>query len=318
MSSTPPAFRSRARGTKALVLAFALLPIATPLLACGAPTEVTLELTTNACGPTYRGASISMGHPGRVDLDKVVAATATCAAEGGTIGSLVVIPGSSSTEPFEVEVVAGLGIDPKACPAAGYVGCIVARRIASFVSSSPYVLPIFLDTACEGIACDATTTCVAGACVGAQVAPGRCEADGGCLLGDASAPSDATPETEADASHPEAAPPVEAAPPPVEAAPPPPTTASCLDTCNKDDGLEVGRFATCVCDPMLCSTECGAGPTCYDAVAMNNGSLAAACADCVAAHASQCDNPPCKPNQMKMGPGGGCEAIAMCAAACAP
>ena len=72
------------------------------------------------------------------------------------IGTFVVVPnqGNGSSESFAVLVVTGDG-DSNCRAAAGYPGCIVARRELSFLPHTPLTLPIAMDKACVNVTCAA-------------------------------------------------------------------------------------------------------------------------------------------------------------------
>jgi hypothetical protein len=282
------------------------------LAACGTPTEVTIVLSTNACGDSYRATTIGLGRPVEKIADATsVARTTSCEADGG-IGTFVIVPGSAgSADSFEVEVVTGLGKDPAECAADDYAGCIVATRVARF--DQQYDIPIFMDKACEGVVCAGGATCMAGVCARNDIVPGSCQTDGGCRIGDASDDGSEGPAESGDSSPSrDAAPPMEAAPPPPP--PPPPSTSACIATCEQDNPTETFAFAECICDPSLCSTSCG-GPTCTMSASVGISTSTPACSSCIASSASRCDNPNCKSGGPKMP--GSCSAVAACIAKCA-
>jgi hypothetical protein len=223
---------------------------------CRSPTEVSLDLTTDVPCASFTGASIAVGTQDTVETKPPATTTSTCNA-AGSIGSLVIVPSGSDDAEITIRVAGGVNRDPETCTddAADFSGCIVSRRAVRFIEHTPLTLEVPLRSACLGVVCPATQTCVEGACVSDQV-PATCgtggeacgeaqldldgavPADGGVV--DAGTDADATvapPEggtmvpadATADAPPPDAADAADAA----DASPPAPTCA---------DGTEVGAL----------------------------------------------------------------------------
>lgn len=175
--------------TKAAVGTFiaALATLGALSASCREPTSIVVEARTNV-RPSEVGFAV--GTPSEGDDLKVVAVTKSLA-EGGDIGSLVVVPGSSETATVSIKVVAALIGSVDACTSRdGYFGCIVARRTIRYVPNERLRLPVFLSEACANVPCDAKSTCVEGQCVSSE-----------------------TPCDGATCSEPESAPPTDGGPP---------------------------------------------------------------------------------------------------------
>lgn len=189
--------RPRVRNVALLATALASAQLA---WACRAPTQITLEITTDVACDRLRGTSI-YGASGERPPSEPITTTTQCTAGSPTssIGSLVVTPAGDKGGRAAIAVVAGLDRPSESCASAGYKGCIIARRRLSFVPHEPLSLPIALDRACVDVPCDETQTCVASRCVSAEVDPRDPCRDGLCGAGVGAGPSapDATPPTAA-------------------------------------------------------------------------------------------------------------------------
>ena len=149
------------------------------LSSCRDPTEITLEINSNACGTLTR-TGIAVGPVGNVDVSSFSATQDGCP-RPGYVGSIVVLPSGSTDDAVGIEVVGGLGKDPTTCTR-GDPQCIVARRSLRYLPHTPLTLPITLELSCAGVACDdPSTTCFSGACVPSTVNPDTCLA-GDCTL----------------------------------------------------------------------------------------------------------------------------------------
>ncbi len=163
-----------------------LAAVALGLLAihCLAPTQVTLEISTDAVCADLDEVQITVGQLGEFQGLPPAATTNACDEEG-RIGSIVVVPQEKDSS-FGVEIVVGVGQPTEACIASGFVGgCIVARRSMSFVRHTPLELPIELELSCVDVPCGALETCRQGQCVSAVIddpldcaIPGGCEGEG--------------------------------------------------------------------------------------------------------------------------------------------
>jgi hypothetical protein len=160
------------------------------LLACGLcavscrdPTQLTLEIRTNADCLDHQGTSITVGKLGAIETKSPAAQTLDCESPTGRIGSLVVVPSSDKDEPIAVRVVTGIVKTPEQCVESSYQGgCIVARRALRFIPHESLFLPILMNVDCRDIACEETETCVNGQCVSAAIDPTECRTPSGCAL----------------------------------------------------------------------------------------------------------------------------------------
>lgn len=151
-----------------VVLSLAFVPtVALVASACREPTQITVELSSNACAD-LKETGIAVGPPGASFAGTFSATQAGCQS-AGVIGSIALTPSGARDDLVSIEVTAGLGKSPAACVHAD-PKCIVARRAVRYIEHTPLTLPIALDLSCAGVACDdPTTTCVAGACVPSTV-----------------------------------------------------------------------------------------------------------------------------------------------------
>jgi len=170
----------------AIVAAGSIVPFA-----CRTATEVTIEITTRAKCTDMKGVTIVVaGDPESAEGRASFPTTHTedCTPTGdtsGRIGTLVVTPGGDTGA---VIVIGGFTTKALDCKPPGYKGCIVARRLFSFSSHAQATLPIVLDPDCVDVPCNATSTCVAKACVRSDV---DCSSET-CSTPDAQATVDAT------------------------------------------------------------------------------------------------------------------------------
>jgi hypothetical protein len=92
-----------------------------------------------------------------------------------SVGTLVAVPSGGEDAEIDYRVVLGVDTPTESCSAAnGYEECIVARRALRYIAHSQIVLPVTLTANCESIPCDASSTCVNGACVSSSIDPTSC------------------------------------------------------------------------------------------------------------------------------------------------
>jgi len=158
------------------------------LSACRAPTQVQVEVTTDALCVDVKGTSLTAGT--MQDYESRPPAAETSACDAGRVGSLTIVPSEDSGALFGVRVVMGITKTPEQCVQSNYQGgCIVARRVLRFVPNETLHLPVQMDLACLDIPCGLTQTCRAGSCVDATIPdPDTCLSADGCALGGAGAP----------------------------------------------------------------------------------------------------------------------------------
>jgi hypothetical protein len=172
--------------------------------ACRAPTEITIEISTDVKCTDLRGTAITVGDLSTLDAKPVTTVTAACDQSTGRIGSMVIVPSGANDDTVAMKLVLGIGRDPAECvPPAYGAGCIVARRALRFIPNSSLKVPIFLAAVCSGITCDATRTCSGGSCAPATIEdPSKCEEAAGCsegVLGPSVPPAPTTPPADAGA-----------------------------------------------------------------------------------------------------------------------
>ncbi len=151
-------------------------------LSCRSPTEVTVQITTDEPCSAVQGTSITVGSGIDVETKQPLTITTDC--NNGNIGSIVIVPSGSNSDAFSVRVVAGIDVPPDQCETQGdggpaYNGCIVARRVLSFLPHTPLTLPIAMRQNCKNVPCGADQTCVQGNCFSSHITnPGACQGSG--------------------------------------------------------------------------------------------------------------------------------------------
>jgi alpha-tubulin suppressor-like RCC1 family protein len=150
---------------------------------CRPATQLDVVVRTNVAYATGTGIAIWSSRSGAVGTPLVESNEAWLA--DGEVGNVVVTPGDGSKEsPLTVRVAMGLrGRRAAECTDEGDSrGCIIARRKLAFIPHARLKLPVVIYLACEGVKCDANTTCsYLGQCVPAQVDPAACATPEGCL-----------------------------------------------------------------------------------------------------------------------------------------
>jgi hypothetical protein len=175
------------RNMRAARMSVALAATATAVLAasCQETTQVVILPRTNLRYDAARRTSVAIyvGTPGAIDPQTPGAITDTPWGDDGLMGSLAALPTGDKDAPVEVRVVMGIAKDPTLCSDASPQGCIVSRRLLRYVKHTTLRLPITLYLNCQGVRCDADSTCnVAGQCVSARIDPNACASAQGCVL----------------------------------------------------------------------------------------------------------------------------------------
>lgn len=163
----------------ALALAAALAGLGS----CKTATQATLEITTDLRCASLSQTRVFVTSANDEASTSPTTETSACeaTASGGRIGTLTAVPGGGDGRVF-VRVVAGVDRPASECAAPSYAGCIVARRLVTYVKSADVKVPIPLLSICKNVPCDEATTCNrAGRCVAAAVRLG-CEEASGCRL----------------------------------------------------------------------------------------------------------------------------------------
>lgn len=201
----------RRRRTAVLGLGVVFLSTIFAAEACLAPTQVTVVVETDVPCGELKGVTLTVSDrpEGAETKGFVTAETGECQA-GGRVGTLVLTPSDSGRA--AVVVVAGVTRPARACNAAnGYEGCIVARRLVSFIDHTALVVPIRLEVDCLNVPCNAISTCSKGKCVssetscdGADCSKFGVASDGGTsVVEDAPTSNDATPPKDAPSDAPD-------------------------------------------------------------------------------------------------------------------
>lgn len=138
---------------------------------CQEHTAIVVDVHAGLRPSELRGVSFTVGVPGTTEDARPTTTTTRAILEGGqtSVGTLVVIPGTSDDAPIAIKVIASVGKPVEACtPSDGYFGCIVARRSLRYSPHTRLHLPILLEPECLNVPCDAVSTCAKGACVSAE------------------------------------------------------------------------------------------------------------------------------------------------------
>jgi len=116
----------------------------------------------------WHGVAVYLGEPDATLETKSPTLVTTDCDSTGRVGSLVIAPSGGKGDVIGLRVVAGLTRNPEDCAAAGYMGCIVARRTVRFTPHEALALDVSLTADCISQACDSGHTCLTGDCVGSQ------------------------------------------------------------------------------------------------------------------------------------------------------
>jgi hypothetical protein len=151
-------------------------------MSCREPTQVTVEISTDIDCSDHPKTGISLGRRNEIETRPLSTETEQCNSKTGRIGSIVLIPDEDNGEEFGLRVVAGMTMSAEDCVANGYVGgCVVSRRVLSFVPHDHLYLPIRLEASCIDVPCNATQTCRSGSCVSATIPDSQaCKNHAGC------------------------------------------------------------------------------------------------------------------------------------------
>ncbi|MFO0671852.1 MAG: hypothetical protein U0235_19885 [Polyangiaceae bacterium] len=183
------------RGPKALVgLGLGGAVAVASLWACLDPTQITLHVTTDlTCAEATRGGATIYGGDPRTSEGPLTTTRACAEGSPRDLGTLVLTPSGGSDDRVSVTVVGGVTRPSEECAAAGFAGCIVARRRLPYVAHKKLDLPILLSRSCVDVVCPEDQTCVpctdAASCAAPRCAPidtpGACEGPGGvgCTTG---------------------------------------------------------------------------------------------------------------------------------------
>jgi hypothetical protein len=152
------------------------------LINCREPTSILIEAQTNVVYRQGIVTSFTVGKPGTTENAEPTTESTDPWGASGVIGSLVVVPETSDDAVVSIKLVMGVGgHDPRQCTGTNPTGCIFARRRLRYTAHEQLRLPISLYARCEGVPCDALTTCnYLGACVISEIDPSTCATPSGC------------------------------------------------------------------------------------------------------------------------------------------
>lgn len=169
---------------------------------CFGATEIDVELTTTVPCEQRIQTQLFTGARGTTDFGAAPAAeTAECTTAEPRIGTLSIVPSGARDAAFDLEVVAGVGVEASTCRPGHLDRCIVVRRRASFLKHKALRFPILLSDRCIGVVCGQDETCDLGLCsklddctdVGCPRERGDVAIDAGAdVVADAPGPVDAT------------------------------------------------------------------------------------------------------------------------------
>lgn len=141
--------------------------LALALWSCAEPTQILVEVYSDACQGTGRqkinSTNIYVGKSADIDTRPPSAVRDGCETSTG-VGSLVVYPSGDHDGEVAIKVVAGVDSSPNVCPAPGHPGCIAQTRIMRFVPHTTQRMVVKLALACLDRTCPDGTTCDNGVC----------------------------------------------------------------------------------------------------------------------------------------------------------
>jgi hypothetical protein len=141
--------------------------------------KLTVRVMTDFACADVKGATIAVGSAVEIASKAPELSITTCDAASGILGEVVIPAAKLGADPSAIQVVLGARKTPEECAASGFSGpCVVARRTFAPPQGDAIVV-VTMRSTCVGVTCSATQTCVAGACVVAQVDLSTC-GDRGC------------------------------------------------------------------------------------------------------------------------------------------
>ena len=218
-------------------------------VACYGPTQLTLEMSTDAACSVVKtnGVSITVARTSAELSGASPVATSFECDVSSNLGTLVLTPSGADDDSLVIQVMLGVDRGTSACaPPNAIDGCVIARRRIRYQRHRALTLPVRLEVACIGVSCKADETCSRGKCISAEIA--GCEGD--CDLPGAPDAS-LLPDVDVIESGLEdvATPPVIDAGPTCPPAPPPSICATCgvktPDCCVTEQGVRCVEPGTC-------------------------------------------------------------------------
>jgi hypothetical protein len=161
------------RGLRRAIIATGLAAlglVALGLVDCAAPTQIVVEVYSDACPgsgktQTINSTGITVGKSADIETKPPAAFRDNCEAPpSGGVGTLVIYPSGANDDEVAIKVVAGVDIQADACRTPDYAGCIVHRRVVRFVPNTTQRLTVRLSLACLNRVCAPGATCDNGVC----------------------------------------------------------------------------------------------------------------------------------------------------------
>jgi hypothetical protein len=152
--------------------AASLAVLAASLVDCAEPTQIVVEVYSDACPAPGRSkvinaTGIAVGTASNIDQQRPAAYRSGCES-ASAVGSLTIYPSGDSDGEVALKVVGGVEKTPDRCDPPDYVGCIVHRRMMRFIPHTTQRAVVNLELACLDRTCPAGTTCSEGTCVSAR------------------------------------------------------------------------------------------------------------------------------------------------------
>ena len=171
----------RRGGARSLAALLAIAPLGI-VLACRAPTQITVTITTDVPCERFGGSTFTVGMLGAIETQPATSSKATCTG-AGHVGTVIIAPSGAKDDLVAMKLVMGIGHSAETCtPANGYQGgCIVARRALHFLPHEDLHVVVGLDATCTDFPCAASETCVVGVCRPATIDDStKCTRPEGC------------------------------------------------------------------------------------------------------------------------------------------
>ncbi len=166
------------------------------IIGCRDPTQIKLSLYTDV--PYEPSRAVAIFTDDRPDKSQAAAISRESWDSSGFVGTLVLVPSGKKNATIGLQVVLGITRHPQECDVNAPNGCVISRRLLSFIEHASLELPISLHAVCIGKACKEDETCNAlGRCVPATIDPEGCRKPGGCLVPDDTIPSGTRSPTDA-------------------------------------------------------------------------------------------------------------------------
>jgi hypothetical protein len=253
---------------------------ATTLIDCAPPTQIVVEVYSDACEGSGKPQAIhrigiAVGNANAIEEKLPNALHDGCErpATGG-VGTLTIYPSGANDAEVAIKVVAGVDTTPDRCLAPGYEGCIAQRRLMKFIPNTTQRAIVRLSLACLNRTCPSGTTCDNGVCKKDQ----DVLVDGGTAP-DADIVEASISEGGVDAGAPDAC-------------------AGCQGTCDFTECKVDCKKTACndqnLCAPTLpCKVSCPDPNNCPNILCATTGACTIDCGDGKGSNAGACGNVKC-------------------------